>query len=118
MGSESENVRKWTGKQLALMYWLAQSKYDRLPTNEGELSKEIGVTTRTFRRWKKQPGFMDDVRAIAKEQLADGLPEVYASIYREAIKGSYQHARLALELVGDIGAEHDPSVNILINYVD
>ena len=62
----------------------------------------MGVADKTLTRWKKLPGFMDEVRAIARGYLKDDLAEIYGAISREAQKGNYQMARLALELVGDL----------------
>lgn len=39
---------------------------------------------------------------MARQFLSEGLPEVYATILREASKGSFQHAKLALELTGEL----------------
>ncbi len=84
------------------MTWLAQSKYDRIPSTREEYARMVNVNSRTLRRWQDQDGFKDEVLAMARQFLSEGLPEVYATILREAGKGSFQHAKLALELTGEL----------------
>ena len=84
------------------MTWLAQSKYDRIPSTREEYAKVAGVNSRTLRRWQEVDGFKDEVLGMARQFLTEGLPEVYATILREASKGSFQHAKLALELTGEL----------------
>lgn len=92
----------WTTNQIRLQEWLATPRYDRIPPKQERLAAELGVADKTLTRWKKLPGFMDEVRAIARGYLKDDLAEIYGAISREAQKGNYQMARLALELVGDL----------------
>jgi len=92
----------WSTNQVRLQEWLATPRYDRIPPKQEHLAKELGVSDKTLTRWKKLPGFMDEVRAIARLYLKDDLAEIYGAISREAQKGNYQMARLALELVGDL----------------
>lgn len=92
----------WTTNQVRLQEWLATPRYDRIPPKQEMLAKDLDVSDKTLTRWKKLPGFMDEVRAIARRYLKDDMAEIYGAISREAQKGNYQMARLALELVGDL----------------
>jgi hypothetical protein len=81
--------------------WLAASKYERKPATEQLLAQELGVSDRTLRRWKKTPEFRRAITKRAREFLGDDLPEIFGALRREAIKGSYQHIKLALEVTGE-----------------
>lgn len=54
-----------------------------------------------MRRWKKLSGFRDAITKRARELLSDDLPEIYGSLRREAIKGNFQHIKLAFEMTGE-----------------
>lgn len=43
---------------------------------------------------------MQAVTARARELLHTDLPDIYGALRREAIKGSFQHIKLALEMTG------------------
>lgn len=94
-------MSEYSDKQLLYLDWLAISKYERKPATEQLLAKEIGVTDRTLRRWKNLPGFREAITQRAREFLNENLPEIYGALQREAIKGNFQHIRLALELTGE-----------------
>ena len=103
-----QNVQKLTKRQRLFADWLATSKYERQPPTQRLLANELGVHERTLSRWKKLPGFMDEVVATARGFIHDRLPEIYAALAREAEKGSYQHIKLALEVTG----EHEDSSRV------
>lgn len=88
-------------KQQTYIDWLAISKYERKPMTEALLAKELNVTDRTLRRWKQTPGFRQLITKRAREFLGDSLPEIYGALAREAIKGSFPHIKLALEMTGE-----------------
>jgi len=96
----SENVI-FTANQLRFIEWLASTKYERSPVTVKHLADELGVTERTLYRWKQLPGFKEAVTQRARELLGDDLPEIYGALRREAMQGSFQHIKLALELSGE-----------------
>lgn len=96
----SENVI-FTANQLRFIEWLASTKYERSPATVKHLADELGVTERTLYRWKQLPGFKEAVTQRARELLGDDLPEIYGALRREAMQGSFQHIKLALELSGE-----------------
>lgn len=96
----SENVR-FSVNQTRLIEWLAQTKYDRKPPTQELLAEEMGVNPRTLYRWKQEPELKQAVTQRARELLGDDLPEIYGALRREAIKGSYQHIKLCLEVTGE-----------------
>lgn len=87
--------------QVRFIEWLANTKYDRSPPTQEMLADELGVRRETLSRWKQLPGFKEAVTQRARELLGDDLPEIYGALRREAAHGSYQHIKLALELVGE-----------------
>lgn len=104
----TENRRKFAE-------WLATSRYDRQPGSQTEFAAMYGVNEVTLSKWKKQ--LTDEVNEIAKEKMREGLPEVLGSILREAVKGSYQHAKLYLEVVGELAPEGN-AVTVVVKYAD
>ena len=95
----------WSRNQWQYIKWLASDKYVRTPPTETMLAAEIGVNPSTLWRWKQIPGLIEEVNETARSMLRENLAQIYAAIAREAIKGSYQHARLALELCGEVGSD-------------
>lgn len=91
----------FTANQLHLIEWLATTKYDRQPPTQEALADKLGVRRETLSRWKQLPELKLAVVKRARELLGDDLPEVYAALGREAIKGSFQHIKLILELTGE-----------------
>jgi len=96
----SENFR-FTPRQRRFIEWLATTKYDRIPSTEKELAQDMGITDRTLRNWKKKPGLQEAVLQRTRELLGDRLPEIYGALGREAEKGSFQHIKLAMEMLGE-----------------
>jgi DNA-binding transcriptional MerR regulator len=96
----SEDVR-FTARQLRFIDWLAETKYDRIPPTHELFAKEIGVTSRTLRRWKKKDGFKEAVKQRTRELLEDDFPEILGALRREAKQGNFQHIKMALEMMGE-----------------
>lgn len=110
----------WSAGHIALQRWLALPKRERKPKTARLLSDELGVDEATLYRWRKIDGFNDEVRKLIKENLHDDLPDVYAALRREAKAGSFQHIKLALELVGEyIEKQHlDTDITLHVLYDD
>ena len=99
-GVDHKPVKDWTNNQRRVLDWLALSKYDRFPATQRELAKELGVNEATVSRWiSKMPRYA--VTSAARELLVKEAPEVFYSLTSEAKKGSYQHQKLYLELIGE-----------------
>lgn len=96
----SENVH-FSANQIAAIEWLATSKYDRHPPTQEMLADRLGINPRTITRWKQDDEFMAAVTALARKFLKNDLPEMYAALRREAIGGSFQHIKLAMEMTGE-----------------
>lgn len=113
-------MSEWNTTQLKYIDWLAQSKLERKPITEQFLAAELGVTDRTLRRWKLLPGFKEAITQRAREFLGGDLPEIYGALRREAIKGSFAHIKLALEITGEHTdkLEHGGEVGVKIEFVN
>lgn len=97
----SENSRNWSAAQLEYMAWSALPKSERKPATEAEIAAKVGVDDRTLRRWKQLPGFWDGVRDEARANLKSSIGRIYDALIKEAEAGSYQHVKLALEMLGE-----------------
>lgn len=91
----------WTADQITLQRWLALPKRERNPKTMALLANLLKVDEATLYRWRKLPGFANEVRDLIKDNLKDDLADIYASLRKEAKAGSFQHIKLSLELVGD-----------------
>jgi delta 1-pyrroline-5-carboxylate dehydrogenase len=96
----SENVRL-SAKKLAFVEWSARTRYERDEPTQEAFAKKIGVTDRTLRRWKKLPEIQTAILERASELLKEDLPEIKGALRREAMKGSFQHIKLAFEITGE-----------------
>lgn len=92
---------KWTDEQRLYMDWQALPKDTRTPKTEAKFAVQIGVTDRTLRRWKQIPGFWDGVRDEARATLKASIANIYNALIKEAEAGSYQHIKLALEMLNE-----------------
>lgn len=93
-----ENLKKWSTNQLAFMHWLATPKFGRDPGTQGLFAEKLGVNEATLSRWKKQDGFDAEVNSIARRELKKHVPDVFGTLAREAIDGSFQHLQLFLKV--------------------
>ena len=104
-------ARVWTDEQVQLQEWLALPKRERSPKTQTGFAKKLGVSRTTLHNWRKLPGFQEAVNAMARIELAKQVPDVYDAIAREAIAGSYQHAKLMLELL----EEYEETLNLNVD---
>lgn len=111
---------KWTANQLKYQHWLAQSKYDRLPPTKELFASELGVDAATLWRWEQKPGWAEAVTQIALNYLQRDTAEVLQALAREAKKGSIQHIKEFLSLVGIVGEQPTQNVtqHVVIEYAD
>lgn len=96
-----EKPKNWNANQLKFIEWLALPKAQRKPKTQTEFAKSIGMHETTLSDWKKLPGFMSEVTAIAREQLRDALSDVYGALVKRALDGDVQAIKLALEVSGE-----------------
>ena len=105
-------IKKWTPSQLKAIYWFATPKVERKPRFQKEFAETLGVREETISRWKNDPDLSAEVGRVARAELGKDLPEVYGTLRKMAIRGSFQHMKLYLELL----EEHREEVDI--NFID
>lgn len=110
----------WSPNQIKVQEWLATPRYVRTPPTQEMLADELGINAVTVSRWKKLEGFRESVNEMARENVGNSLPEVYGALTREAEKGSIQHIRTVLELVGELNqvGTGDLPLAVRIEYVN
>jgi len=96
----SEIVR-FTARQQKFIEWLSTPNYERYPQTHEELADELGITSRTLRRWKSKPELQEAVRQRIRELLGDDLPDIYGALRKKAKEGNFQHIKLAMEMTGE-----------------
>ncbi len=107
------NPRKdWTPNQLRTIYWLATPESLRESRTALTFAQKIGVRNETISRWKNDPDLRDEVNRVARAELGKDLPEVYGTLRKMAIKGSFQHMKLYLELLEEYRETSDVNVNV------
>ena len=85
------------------MAWLALPKAQRKPRTQRDLAKEIGVGEDTLSDWKKLPGFIDDVNALARELVKHDIADVLGVIRTRAKKGELPFVNMVLAMAGLAG---------------
>jgi hypothetical protein len=88
---EQKAEAKWTAGQRAAIAWFALPPAEREPHSQELLAGRLGVNEKTIRRWKRQPGFWDEVNAIAFEAVKGWAVKLLDAGYLHALKGSYPH---------------------------
>jgi hypothetical protein len=106
----SNEIKKWTPNQLRAIYWFATPGVERKPRFQKEFVETLGVREETISRWKNDPDLSAEVGRVARAELGKDVPEVYGTLCRMAIKGSFQHMKLYLELVEEHREEVDVNV--------
>jgi hypothetical protein len=94
------DTKSWSADQYKFQLWLALPSSIRKPKTQRAIAEELGVHESTLSDWKKLPGWRDAVNTLALDLVRDDVPDVLASTRREAKKGSFQHQKMILEMVG------------------
>lgn len=98
--SAPTDANKWHAQQLHFIGWLAVPKAQRKPKLQRDYAKEIGVDEATLSDWKRRPGFMDEVNALARELVKDDIAEILGVIRSHAKKGELAFVNMALAMAG------------------
>jgi Helix-turn-helix of insertion element transposase len=108
----SHEIKKWTPNQLKAIYWFATPKVERKPRFQKEFAETLGLREKTISRWNNDPDLSAEVGRVARAELGKDLPEVYGTLRKMAINGSFQHMKFYLELL----EEHRKEVDV--NFTD
>jgi hypothetical protein len=97
-----KSSEKWTADQLVFIEWLSTPKMARSPKTQTAFAKQANVHPDTLSNWKRTPGFMDAVNALARLQLKDSLTDVYAALVKAAtVREDVQAIKLIMEMSGE-----------------
>lgn len=96
----SSEVNNWTADQQVYVAWLALPKAQRRPKTQVALAKDLDVAEETLSRWKHEPGFMDDVNALARELVKHDIAEVLGVVRSRAKKGELPYVNMVLAMAG------------------
>jgi len=91
----------WHADQLRFIEWLATPKALRNPKTQKQFATQSHHDEGTLSDWKRLPGFMDSVNAIARAQLKDSLTDIYAALVKAAINQDVGAIKLAMEMSGE-----------------
>jgi len=69
---------------------------------DAELIRDLGVSEREVRAWMDEPDFQTAVDSELVRRRVEARAAVWRALIREALKGSFQHIKLYLELAGDL----------------
>lgn len=112
-----KNAKKLSANKQRLVEWLALTKFNRVPATQEAFAAEIGVSPITVSRWKNDPMVQDELKRRVRQELASERGNFYGALIREATKGSIQHIKLALEILGDIGSSQPQWKVEIVNLV-
>lgn len=101
-----------TWRQVAFVNWLATPKKQRDPKTQALLAEQVGVNACTLSRWAKQPDIMSAVMDAVRGLSHKALPEIYGILISEALTGSFQHIKLALELTGEFTQQSNVDLTV------
>ncbi len=101
----SGDSHKLTLGQIWFAAWRALPRNQREPWSRTELAHRLGVDRRTTYDWEKNPEILATIRLLGRRHGESEYGRVLGAVVREAIAGSFAHARLYFELMGDLGQE-------------
>jgi hypothetical protein len=106
------DAKEWTSDQLQFQLWLALPTSARKPKTQRAFAELIGVHESTLSDWKALPGFRSAVSALALDLLKDDVPDVLFALRKYAKKGSAQHIKMFLEMLGLYEEKHNLQVTV------
>ena len=80
---------------------------------DAELIRDLGVSEREVRAWMDEPDFQTAVDSELVRRRVEARAAVWRALIREALKGSFQHIKLYLELAGDLRHSGDEPGSIV-----
>jgi hypothetical protein len=97
----TKGAKRWSTEQREFMAWLAMPRTERTPVTQLALAKELGVHYVTLSKWRYDPRFIVEVNNLKRPQIAARYPEIIDALIEQAERGSYQHQKTYLELIGE-----------------
>ncbi len=84
----------------------------RSPGLQQQLADELGVHESTLCRWKRLPGFMDEVSAVLKDELRSHVPDVLEALVQQAKAGRIEAIRDVLAMTAFYNHARDAAVSV------
>lgn len=100
MSEQAKNAKEWSPQQRQFLEWLALPKTQRKPGTQRALAKEFGVDEATLSDWKRLPGFMDEVNALARELVKHDIADVLGVVRKRARDGELAYVNMVLAMAG------------------
>ena len=98
--SKQLKATKWSSKQQQFMEWVATPEDLREHRKLADFADSIGVDRITTWKWRRIPGFNEEIREQAKKHMGSALPEVLETLKNLAMQGNFNHLKLYLEMIG------------------
>src|SRR6266542_3936069 len=73
---------------------------------------DLGITTRTYQAWRKDPAFQDYLRQRAESMLDNSLDEIHRAVLDSARSGDMQAIKIIYDKLGYYRSNDDNSVDI------
>ena len=82
-----------------------------------EIAEELGVSSRTIYRWKKEPNFIDFKNEIAEQAMEEVVSDAYLKLQRLMAEGKSEKIQLeAIKLIlqnrGRLKQDHEHTVEV------
>ena len=62
-----------------------------------KIAEELGVSLNAVLKWRREPGFMEDVVERSRRLLKANLPDVYKALTTKSKEGKDRHIRIYLD---------------------
>jgi hypothetical protein len=106
---------RWKPKQIHALTLLANPLDKR---TEEEKCREVGVTQKTLIKWKKLPGFIDEIHNMSIKYIKERLPHVNYALLTKAISGDVQAIKLCYEMVGKYSPTFKVNADVRMAHLD
>jgi hypothetical protein len=94
------DAKTFTADQERFIAWLALPKAQRVPKQQRDLAKAIGVDEGTLSDWKHLTGFFEAVNALARDLVKHDVADVLGVVRSRAKKGELAYVNMVLAMAG------------------
>lgn len=100
---------RWKVSQRQFIEWLALPRELKGDIRtEAQFAESIGMERTALWKWKKLPGFWQEVQEATRPYLGHRLAEILETMQEQAARGNYQHAMAVLAMTG----YYTPTTNV------
>ncbi|WP_226677091.1 phBC6A51 family helix-turn-helix protein [Rossellomorea aquimaris] len=98
-------MSKLKTEQLNAIKWLAQPKQGGL--NHEQIAEQVGVSRQTLYRWRQDRAFQDELKREVARSVMDDIPNVIASLKKQATKEVQPSVKAAELLLKSVSMLND-----------